>query len=176
MARSDRTQPAGTALGGVMAAGSFVLLWLACVAPSGRAGLTAAAGLFPMLAALYAGWAAGCLCWLAASLLGLLLLPDKGVAVMFLAFLGLYPIVKGRLEALGRLWLEWCLKLVFFNGELTLFWFFLRAFFMPDPPVWLADHLALLYLGGNGVFDIYDVGLSRLITLFRTRRVGGRGH
>ena len=80
MAGRDGKQSASTALGGVMAAGSLVVLWLACVAPSGRIGLTAAAGLFPMAATLCAGRTAGCLCWAAASLLGLFMLPDKGVA------------------------------------------------------------------------------------------------
>ena len=176
MAWTDRTRRSHTALGGVLAAGSLVLLWLACTAPSGRLGLTAAAGLFPMAAALYAGRPAGYLCWAAASLLGLILLPDKGVAVMFLAFLGLYPVVKGRLESLDRRWLEWCLKLALFGGELTLFWFFLKALFMPEPPGWLADHTLLLYLGVYGVFVIYDIGLSRLITLLRIRLGRAKGH
>ncbi len=67
-----------TALGGILAAGALVMLWLACVAPSGRLGLTAVGGLFPMAATLAAGRVAGYLCWGAASLLGLILLPDKG--------------------------------------------------------------------------------------------------
>ena len=48
MNRPERKRSAGTALSGVMAAGSLAVLWLACVAPSGRIGLTAAAGLFPV--------------------------------------------------------------------------------------------------------------------------------
>ena len=44
-----------TALGGVLAAGSLAVLWLACITPTGRLGLTAAAGLFPISAVLLAG-------------------------------------------------------------------------------------------------------------------------
>ena len=88
------------ALGGVLAAGSLAVLWLACVVPSGQLGVTAVAGLFPVGAVLAAGRGAGLLCWAAASILGLLLLPDKGVALMYLVFLGLYPVVKSRLEQL----------------------------------------------------------------------------
>ena len=58
MAGPDGRKSACMALGGVLAAGSLVLLWLACAVPSGRLGLTAAAGLFPMAASLYAGRAA----------------------------------------------------------------------------------------------------------------------
>ncbi len=87
-----------TALGGVLAAGSLAVLWLACITPTGRLGVTAAAGLFPISAVLLAGRGAGLLCWAAASVLGLLILPDKGVALMYLCFMGLYPVVKSRLE------------------------------------------------------------------------------
>ena len=59
MAGRGGKQSANTALGGVMAAGSLVVLWLACVAPSGRIGLTAAAGLFPIAATPYPGGTAG---------------------------------------------------------------------------------------------------------------------
>lgn len=53
-----------TALGGVLAAGSLAVLWLACITPTGRLGVTAAAGLFPISAVLLAGRGSG------ASLLG----------------------------------------------------------------------------------------------------------
>ena len=118
-----RTKTSLVSVGGVLAAGALVLLWLACMAPSGQLGLTAAGGLFPMAAAVAAGRGAGYLCWGAAGLLGLILLPDKGVALLFLLFLGLYPVVKGAIESLRRLPLEWALKLAFFNLALTLCWF-----------------------------------------------------
>lgn len=176
MAGTDRPRRLYTALGGVMASGSLALLWLACVAPSGRIGLTAAAGLFPAAVTLYAGRPAGYLCWAAASVLGLLMLPDKGVAVLFLAFLGLYPVVKGRLETLERRTVEWGLKLSWFNLTLTLFWFVMQQLFLPEAPEWLETNELLLYVLGNLIFVMYDVGLSRLITLLRIRLSRARGH
>ena len=134
----------------------------------------AAAGLFPVGAVLAAGRGAGALCWAAASLLGLLLLPDKGVALLFLTFFGLYPVVKERVESLRRLPLEWVLKLGYFNVILTLGWFVLRGLFLPNPPPWLGENSLLLYGVGNVVFVIYDVGLSRLITMLRVRLGLGR--
>ena len=58
-----RTKTSLVSVGGVLAAGALVLLWLACMAPSGQLGLTAAGGLFPMAAAVAAGRGAGYLCW-----------------------------------------------------------------------------------------------------------------
>lgn len=176
MAGRSEKRKIDTALGGVMAAGSLAVLWLACVVPSGRIGLTAAAGLFPMAATLYAGRTAGYLCWAAASLLGLFMLPDKGVALLFLAFLGLYPVVKGRIETLDRRAVEWGLKLCWFELTLTLFWFVFQELFLPQAPEWLADNALLLYILGGLVFVCYDIGLSQLITLLRTRLYRAKGH
>ena len=174
MGGSSSGRSGKTALGGVLAAGALAFLWLACVAPSGRLGLTAVGGLFPMAATLAAGRAAGYLCWGAAGLLGLIFLPDKGVALLFLTFFGLYPVVKERVESLRRLPLEWVLKLGYFNVILTLGWFVLRGLFLPNPPPWLGENSLPLYGVGKVVFVIYDVGLSRLITMLRVRLGLGR--
>lgn len=176
MAARDGKQALRTALGGVLAAGSLAVLWLACVAPSGRLGLTAAAGLFPLAATLYAGRTAGYLCWAAGSVLGLIMLPDKGIAVSFLAFLGIYPVVKGRIESLRRLWVEWGLKLSYFNMTITLLWAVFQALFLPEGPSWLVDDALMFYAAGDLVFVCYDIGLSRLIAWMsaRLRRTKGR--
>jgi hypothetical protein len=152
-----------------LAAGSLALLWVACLVPSGWVGLTALAGLFPVVGVLAAGRGAGYLCWAASGLLGLILLPDKGVAVLYLLFFGLYPVVKSRLESFRRRSWEWGGKLIFFNAVLTLVWFLLREMFLPDPPLWMTEHISLLYLAGNLVFVIYDIGLSKLIALIQHR-------
>ena len=158
-----------TALGGVLAAGSLAVLWLACVTPTGRLGVAAAAGLFPIGAVLLADRGAGFLCWAAASVLGLLILPDKGVALMYLCFMGLYPVVKSRLEQCASRPLEWVGKLACFNAALTLLWVAFRGLFLPALPEWLAGKVWLLYGAGNLVFLLYDWGLSRLIGMMTAR-------
>ena len=139
------------------------------MAPSGRLGLSALAGLGPVVAVLTAGRGAGYLCWAASGVLGLLLTPDKGAAALYLVFFGLYPVVKARLESMDRRWAEWALKLVYFNGVLTLFWFLFRQLLFPTLPAWLGGGLPVLYGLGNLVFVLYDVGLSRLIALLLRR-------
>ena len=158
-----RTKTGLVALSGVLAAASLAVLWLACVTPSGQAGVTAAAGLFPVGAVLSAGGGAGLLCWGAASILGLLLLPDKGVALMYLVFFGLYPVVKSRLEQLKSRPAEWAGKLVFFNAALSLLWFAFQGLLLPNLPEWLTGQVWMLYGAGNLIFILYDVALSRLI-------------
>ena len=165
---SFHTTSRRTAVAGVLAAGSLAVLWLACMVPSGRIGLTGAAGLFPVAPVLAAGRAAGYLCWAASALLGLFLLPDKGVALLYLIFLGLYPVVKNNIEGLRRLPLEWLCKLAVFNAVLTLFWFGLHSLFLPFLPETLQAPW-MVYAAGNAAFVIYDVGFSKLISFYVAR-------
>lgn len=166
--RMPRGRSGRTALGGVLAAVSLALLWVAGMAPSGRLGLTALAGLGPVVAVLTAGRAAGYLCWAASGTLGLLLTPDKGIAALYLAFFGLYPVVKARLESMDRRWAEWTLKLVYFNGVLTGFVALFQQLIFPVLPNWMTGQ-PVLYGLGNLAFVLYDVGLSRLIALLLRR-------
>ena len=114
-----------------------------------------------MAAAVTAGRAAGYLCWGGGGPAG----PDpparQGVALLYLIFLGLYPVVKGAVESLRRLPLEWALKLAFFNLALTLCWSLFRELFLPRPAR-LADRQPARADGaGNVVFVLYDIGLSQ---------------
>jgi hypothetical protein len=102
-------------------------------------------------------------------LLGLLLLPDKGMPLLYLLFLGLYPVVKGRIESNGRIVFEWCCKLVFFNLALTVVWFLARSAVLLALPMRLRGSVPVLYGAGNLVFIFYDIGLSRLIALLQSR-------
>jgi hypothetical protein len=173
--RDFSSGPRRTALVGVLSASSLAFLCLASVAPSGRLGLDGVAGLFPMAAVLAAGRGAGWLCWAVSGVLGLILVPDKGVALLYLAFFGLYPVIKSRCETKNGQMLSWLIKLVYFNAVLCVFWFFLRELFLPSVPAWL-EQTWLIFLLGNIVFVLYDIGLSRLICslLGRFHHSGGR--
>lgn len=161
-----RTPTGRIALGSVLAAGSLAVLMLACISPIGQMGVTAMAGLFPMIGVLVAGRVVGYLCWAAAAILGFLLLPDKAVVLLYLVFLGLYPVLKECIESVRMLPLEWMLKLVYFNLALTLVWFVFQAWFLPMLPEWTDG---VLYGLGNLIFVCYDIGLSRLIALIRVK-------
>ena len=169
---NSNSKASRTALVGVLSAGSLALLWVACLSPSGRLGLDAVAGLFPMAAVMASGRAAGYMCWAASSVLGLILLPDKGVALMYLLFFGLYPVLKSRFEGERRQMLAWLFKIGYFNLVLAIFWFALRALFLPNLPAWL-DSSWMIWLFGNVVFIVYDIGLSRLIFGLFSRLASG---
>lgn len=157
-----------TALGGVLAALSLLLLYLATLMPSGRIGMVAVAGLVPAAGVVSGGLAAGFLCYGAAGLLALLLLPDKGCALLYAIFFGLYPMVKSAIERVRKLPLELLLKLAFFNAVLSVLLFGFSSLLFPFLPAFLQSPLPI-YLVGNVVFLLYDFGFSKLITYYAAR-------
>lgn len=159
------------ALCGVLAALSLVLLWLACLAPSGRMGVVALAGLVPSAAVVAYGLGAGFLCYGAAGILGLFLLPDKGCALLYVLFFGLYPMVKNLIERLRRLVPELICKLIFFNGILAVFLFGLAGLLLPMLPDYLSTPVPV-FAAGNLAFLVYDYGFSKLITAYTPRLRG----
>lgn len=151
------------ALGGILTAGSLAILWLACMVPSGQIGVTAVAGLFPVVMVLQVSRGAALLCWAATSLLALLLLPSKSIALLYLCFMGIYPILKSLLEMkVGRV-AEWLGKLVFFNVVLFLLWHVAGTLLLAQLPDWMTSETLLLHGVGSVVFLAYDIALSRLI-------------
>lgn len=161
-----------TASGGVFAALAVALLYLACVIPSGRIGVVALAGLMPVGALLAAGKAAGYLCWAASGLLGLILLPDKVLALTYLLFLGFYPLIKSKIESKRNVPFEIVVKLLYFNVMLTVFSLLFGEMFFSLFSTWMTEGSWLLYLAGNAVFVLYDIGLTRVITIFIHRTNG----
>lgn len=157
------------ALSAVLTALSLIVLYIAALAPSGRMGLTAAAGLFPAAAVVSCGLPAGFLCYGGTAVLALLFLNDKGLALLYLVFFGLYPMLKGLVEQMRRLPFELLLKLAFFNVVLTLL-LLAASGVLFSVIAWGNLPMGVLYMAGNAVFLIYDFGFSKIIG-FYTQRV-----
>ena len=164
--KSKAVQVAYPALLGALA---VVLAYLACLAPTGQWGIVAAAGLLPAAAVASVGLKAGFLCWAGASVLSLLLAPDKFCALLFAALFGLYPMVKSLAERPRKRPLEYLAKLAFFNAAFTLIYLAMAAAVTASLPALLGGSVWLLYLAGNAVFLLYDFGFSRLIAVYLSR-------
>ena len=130
--------------------------------------MVAVAGLVPAAAVISGGVGAGFLCYGATALLGLLLLPDKGCALLYALFFGLFPMVKYAVERLRKLPVELMLKLAFFNLILVIFLFVFSTLLFPLLPELMRTPLPLFGIG-NVVFLIYDYGFSKLITYYASR-------
>ena len=162
-----QTKSGKMALGGILAAGSLATIMLSSLFPVWQSGLTALAGLFPMIGVLMAGRAIGYLCWLTVGILGMILLPNKGIALLYVLFLGLYPVLKEQIESIRKRFVEWSIKFVFFNLIFTIFCVFFQYLFFSELSGLLLSKKSFLYLIGNGVFVCYDMVLSRIVTILR---------
>ncbi len=154
------------ATGGLVAAAAMVLLYIAALMPAGRLGFSAAAGILLFFAVARGGVGLGTAIWTAVSALSLLLLPSEA-ALLFALFFGHYPVVKALAERQKSRVAEWAVKLLAFNlsAALILFAFNVTGF-LPD---FFTDKLWLALLAANPVFVVYDIGFTRVITLFSSR-------
>jgi hypothetical protein len=162
--KPDSKKLAGTA---IISAISFVLLLLACAAPTGRIALAAAAGVVPALAVIRNGISGGVYCYVVTGLLALFLLPLKGIALMYVVFFGHWPVLKSLIERIKRMAVEWLVKLIAFNALLTVFLLLYKLLltetFDSFFPLWL------LYPVGSAAFVLYDLGFSGLIKIYVNR-------
>ena len=104
--------------------------------------------------------------WLVTSAVGFLLLPLKTPALFYAIAFGFYPMIKELAEKRPRV-LAWVIKIVTFHVSLSLMFLGLWLFF----PAMLEEGMQLLmligfYVAALAVFIMYDIALSRLITLY----------
>ena len=108
----------------------------------------------------------------AVSLLSLLLVPDKEVALVFVFLLGYYPLVKPKLERIRPKLLRGMCKLLLCNGA-VLAMYGLVLLLVPAGSISqelrttaLAVSLATLAMG-NVAFLLYDRAIHNLLQLYR---------
>ena len=158
------------ALGGVMGALS-VLCLLLTVFPYATYALPALASVFLFPVIIECGKRYGAAVYAATALLSLLIVPDWEAKMLYALFFGGYPLLKSVAEGCRRVW-EWMVKLGVFNVSMVLTYGLLiglRLLPMTDFAVGsLSVPIALLVLllMGNGVFVLYDIGLTRLLSIY----------
>ena len=159
---------------GILAALSVAVLYLGSLLPGYAIVAAAAAGLLPAAAVLHGGAkrgaAAGLSVYAVSGVLGLLLLPEKAAAIWYLLVFGHYGVTKSLIERIGRLQLEWLLKVFFYTLAFLVLYFLLPTAFAALAAL-IPFGTVLVYLIGLAAFVLYDIGFSRLIGLY-LRRIG----
>ncbi len=172
MSAPSRMSTRSSAITGILSAVAVILMLLAGVLPSGWLGVTALSGLMVAVAVSACGYMSGAMCYLVSGILGLLLVPAKQVPVLFLCFLGLYPIMKQLIERIASRVTEYGLKLLCFYGIFgILYRLAYSLFFQSVAEQWqrgLPILLVFLICGGI-VFLAYDYAFSKVIALLQRR-------
>ena len=174
MPRRNRPSSARLALGGVFGALALAVMLLGSVLPAATIAAPAFAGILIVFVAIEWGMKTGYLLYGAIGILSLMVVPDKEMALLFVFFLGYYPLAKARIERLRRRGAQWAVKIALFNGAVLLA-YGLILFVFPLPEVreefaamgW-AFAAALLALG-NVTFALYDVAVARTVGLYCAR-------
>ena len=98
-------------------------------------------------------------------ILSILLLPNKTPAAMYLAFFGFYPIIKAKLEGLPKV-LSWVLKEIVFNIALAVMMVLVMFVFTVGETEVGFVYIAVFVLLCEFAFVLYDIALTRLISLY----------
>lgn len=113
-------------------------------------------------------------CFAAAAILGLLLCADKEAALLF-CFLGYYPLLKPKIDAISSKVLRLLLKVALCTVSMGLMYaLIIFVFKLPavvqefsETTAWL---LWVTAATGLALFFLYDIAIDRLSFLYRRRR------
>ncbi len=160
------------ALGGIVSALSIVILFLSNIFPFVEYAIPMIAGALMIIIMVEMNRRWAFMVYAGVSLLSLILVANPEPKVLYIAFFGLYPILKSDLERIPSRVGEWAAKLLFFNTDVLLA--ALAVVFLFRVPVedfnefgrWTIPIFAVLF---NFVFVVYDIALSRVITLYLYR-------
>lgn len=157
------------ALGGIIAALSVALMFMTGIIPTLTYAIPAIAGGLLIAIVIEIGPKFACAVYVAVSVLSLLVVADKEAAVMYTAFFGYYPIVKGFIEKKMNGAVSWIVKYIIFNVSVVSAYFIVSKVFMVpyDDFDFLGKFaLPLLLLMCNVVFAFYDVALTRVLSAY----------
>ena len=149
---------------GVLVALSVIILYLGCAIEVLDLTMSAIVSLLVVVIVIEMGYKYAWFSYLATSILSLLLLPQKSPAIFYTCFMGFYPIIKSHVERINSAFWRWVIKIVVGNAALIAM-FALLSLFVPDEFEG-GFMLVATYILGLAAFIMYDVALTKLITLY----------
>ena len=162
------------ALSGIFAGLTLALMWVFSFVPSMEYALPAMASMTSLLMVLELNHIWAMAVYGVAAVLSCLLLPDKGVAVVYTLLFGYYPILKSLLEQYLPKWLSWICKFAAFSLALTgIYYLVTKVFGMEVEYIGKAfGKYALLVLLaiGNVIFFVFDLMVLSSFTMLYQRR------
>lgn len=157
------------AFSSLIAALSLAMLFITTFIPIGTYALPCVAGAMLAAVVIESGYISATAVYAVVSVLAFLLVADKEAVLYYTAFLGFYPILKGLLERIKIVILQFVLKLFVFNICIVgAFFVSITLLSVPKESFELFGiYLPWVFLiVGNAVFIIYDLCLTRMITQY----------
>ena len=173
---SERTKK--LTLGAVLASIGVVLLIIGAMIEVLDLSMAALASFFCIFAVIEMGKGYPIMIYLATGILAVLIMPQSLSGWIYLLFFGYYPILKEKLEKLPR-GVAWGLKLAVFNTAVTVYAAICYLLFFGELELLLIEFstlfggmsisgilIAIIYAVLNLIFVVYDIALTRIITLY----------
>lgn len=149
------------AKGGLFTAIGFILIYLSTIVPVNKAYLLAVASCIIPLSVITTNVRNAIVVYMATSLLALVICGAKITIILYIAFFGLYGLVKYYIEMLRKLYLELLLKLLFLNIDLIILFFIYNLFFPNLLKVTMP--LYIIAAAGQVAFLVFDYILTIFI-------------
>jgi len=148
-----------------MTALSLVCLFGSAYLPTGRIALIAITSMCVLVTVSQCGVRYGWLQYAATSILALLLIPFKMQVLLFIGLLGYYPMVKLHIETIGRVWLEWIVKIFFFTALIIIAYFIVKYLLLRYISFGaildtVFAHIVFFAIVSEIIFVVYDCLLS----------------
>jgi hypothetical protein len=157
------------ALSGIICALSVSIMLLTII-PTLEISLPVLAGILLTVIVLEIGVKWGITAYAVVGILSLLIAPSVESKLLFVGFFGYYPILKCYIERLRFAGWRWVIKLAVFNIAIVAVYVFLlkvTTAIQTDDFTLFGVYLPMvLLLVGNGIFVLYDIALSRLISAY----------
>lgn len=162
MPASRKSEIKKLSLGAMLIALGTVLIYIGAITEVLDLSLCAVACLITVFAVVEFSKSYAFMIYAATTILSFLILPNKFAAVAY-AFMALYSILKALIERLSKVF-AWIIKLLYFNTGIVAV-FFVSKYILMLPDEGVASYIVLLLLG-NAAFVLFDIAITRLITLY----------
>ncbi len=138
--------------------------------PIGSFALPALAGFFLIIVSLELNKKWAMCVYIGVSLLSIFISSDHTATIAFIVLFGYYPILKEVIEGLKNKVLEWIIKILTFNiaivvGVLITLLIFGWGYLLAEYKGFGVIGISVFLLACNGAFVLFDIALTRFITL-----------
>lgn len=162
MKNKIRNKTRALTLCSIFSALGVIILYLGSLIEVIDLSMAVAASLLVVIAVIELGGIYPWLIYTVTSVLSILLLPNKFVALVYFAFAGFYPILKAQIERIKGIVCA-LIKLAVFNLCLFVMWTVAKIFVVPFELIY---GIVITVIILNLVFVLYDFALTRLITRY----------
>lgn len=162
MAVKDKTKR--LAVSAMLSAVGVVLLYFGAILQVMDISMAVIASVLCVFAVIEYGGYYPWLIYAVTGVIAIIILPQKEAAAVYILFFGFYPIIKEKLEKKKRI-VSWVLKEVIFNISLAIMLAMSALLMTADAAEPLFIYIILAVLA-EIVFPIYDIALTRVITLY----------